>query len=335
MITNDGGLLLSPPEVIFCCQHRNIEYPHPNWLSDTAKENPELFIQSAALEALRVPGNKVVISNSSRPIEFEVSNESWALRWSSDAHPNNDQPDSEVKIFHSEESFCPDELFQWSLFVTENGRIAEALVVDDEQSVVTYRLSPGDPNGDMPCPTVRELQLIGARDPIGTEGGGAYFHSNVDWPCEMIGIPLHDGRIVDSIELEIILKIYEMDSECDLAEYTTDSPVTEYGLSDSASLLLDLWIRGLNTRPGFKYGSSWRCYPGHVGDGHAPWLVVDPSMDSRGSSPRTWAEACLSSRLASGVNKHWICPFIENGNWGFLEVSRPPSDSRWSNPIRR
>jgi hypothetical protein len=277
----------------------------------------------------------VVISRKSHSIGYDSSKETWALRWPSDAHPNNDPPESEVKIFHSEEDFCPLELFQWACEVKNNGRIAEALVVDDEQSVVTYRLIPADPNGDMLCPTIRELQLIGATDHIEAKGGGAYIHANGDWPCEMIGIPLHDGRFVDLIEFEIILKFIEVDSEFDLSEYTTDSPVTEYELSGSASLLLDLWIRGLNTRPGFKYGSAWRCYPGHVGDGHAPWLVVDPNMNSRGSSPRTWAEACLSSRLASGVNKHWICPFIENGNWGYLEVSRPPSDSRWSNPIRR
>ena len=46
-----------------------------------------------------------------------------------------------------------------------------------------------------------------------------------------------------------------------------------------------------------------------------------------------WAKACLTSRLASGVNKHWICPIdVGLGDWDFLKISRPPADSRWSNP---
>ena len=99
-------------------------------------------------------------------------------------------------------------------------------------------------------------------------------------------------------------------------------------LTDSAKILIDLWDRGLNTRSGFKYGTAWRCYIGDIGKGHAPWLVVDSSKEG----PENWAEICLSSRLASGVNKKWLYPIFESDSWRYLEVSRPPSDSRWSNP---
>jgi tRNA splicing endonuclease len=127
-----------------------------------------------------------------------------------------------------------------------------------------------------------------------------------------VGIPLHGGRQLDRIESEVI---YSNDKE---------------SMSVTASILDDLWSRGLNTRSGFKYGTTWRCYAGEVGEGHAPWLVVDPTSEG----PENWAEACLSSRLASGVNKKWLYPIYDIESWRYLQISRPPSDSRWSNPKR-
>ena len=151
--------------------------------------------------------------------------------------------------------------------------------------------------------------------------GGSFIPDVADWPREAIGIPVHDGRYLDAIESYLV-------------EYMSSDQMKEDKigkLSESASILLDLWMRGLNTRSGFKYGTTWRCYPGNVGDGHAPWLVIDPNKEG----PANWADACLSSRLASGVNKQWLLPILDDGNWRYLEISRPPSDSRWSNPTRR
>ena len=143
-------------------------------------------------------------------------------------------------------------------------------------------------------------------------GNQIFFPSVSKWPLDSIGIPLHGGRKLDHIEAEVIESYFEGE------------------ISISASILLDLWMRGLNTRSGFKYGSTWRCYSGGVGDAHAPWLVVDPTSEG----PENWAEACLSSRLASGVNKHWLYPIMDTDGWRYLQISRPPSDSRWSNPRR-
>ena len=129
-------------------------------------------------------------------------------------------------------------------------------------------------------------------------------------------MPIHGGRQLDTVEYEVVQSV---------TNHATEN------MSVSASIQLDLWERGLNTRSGFKYGTKWRCYPAGVGEGHAPWLVVDPSSEN----PKSWAEACLSSRLASGVNKYWLYPLKTGKNeWRYLQISRPPSDSRWSNPIR-
>jgi hypothetical protein len=67
-----------------------------------------------------------------------------------------------------------------------------------------------------------------------------------------------------------------------------------------------------------------------LGDGHAPWLVVNPA-----EAPQDWGSTCLASRLASGVNKHWLHPISVDGVWRYLEVARPPPDSRWTNPSRK
>ena len=83
-------------------------------------------------------------------------------------------------------------------------------------------------------------------------------------------------------------------------------------------------------RPGFKYGSKWRCYEKRIGEDHAPYLVVLPD-----EAPKNWAGACLASRLASGVNKIWLYPVNNEGSWNYLAITRPPADSRWTNPSKR
>ena len=207
-------------------------------------------------------------------------------------------------------------LLRWSESVCNNGRIAEILVIDEEQSVVTYRIQEVDPRGKLEPPTARQLERIAQMPMDPLSWAGSFIATDDYWPSEAIGIPLHGGRQLDTIESQIFSSI------------VSDTEVGEGSVS--SSVLLDLWNRGLNTRSGFKYGTTWRCYSGIIGEGHAPWLVVDPSREG----PIDWAEACLSSRLASGVNKQWLYPIYDNGKWRYLEISRPPSDSRWSNPNR-
>ena len=333
--SKEDGILLSAAEIIFCIGHRGIEiseitgeYGFQSWLNKELEKNPSLLQESAILEALRVPGNKIVLSRNWEYLGMEGSS-SWALRWSSDMHPTRDEPISEIKWFYSKDSMKKtndDEqqimkmLLEWSINVNSKNRVAEVLVIDDEQSVVTYRLKEADPIGKMQPPSIEVFQELSDMNPIRTgKGDPAYapsFYQNVtDWPTQIIGVPILDGYQLDEVEIEIITNI---DNE-------------KYEFSTSASILMDLWKRGLNTRSGFKYGTKWRCYPSEIGDGHAPWLVVDPSTEG----PTNWAEACLSSRLASGVNKHWIYPINIEGKWRYLEIQRPPSDSRWSNPVRR
>jgi len=331
LLNGKGGLVLSDAEVIFCNIHRGIDYPSDEWLHNRVTTNPSLLQEAAVLEALRVPGNKIVLEKNLDAIGIEHSG-SWALRWSSNSHPSKDDPLAEVIWYFSKDSLAVqnrspvlsewdgrgelESLLHWSEAVGRKGRIAEILVIDEEQSVVTYRVKEVEPNGDLEPPTSIQLEIIARMHMNSLSWEGSFISVDDDWPSDAIGIPLHGGRQLDAIESSVFRAI-----ENDTA--TSSGTV-------SSSILLDLWSRGLNTRSGFKYGTTWRCYAGKIGDGHAPWLVVDPSREG----PADWAEACLSSRLAAGVNKQWLYPIHVNGRWRYLEISRPPSDSRWSNPNR-
>ncbi len=327
ILVDGPGLLLTDSEVIFCREHRGVEFDGLNdidlfsrWLTDRIEHNENMLLETAVLEALRVPGNKVVLSENFRALNLGES-DSWAMRWSSDSHPSKGAPESEILWFESKDRLTDSrgggesvlkDLLYWCVQVEERGRIPEVLVIDDEQSVVTYRLSESNPRGEMPEPTEEIFANISKMESKSITGNGLFFPSQTKWPLESIGIPLHGGRQLDHIEAEVVK-----------SNFDENIPL-------SASILYDLWMRGLNTRSGFKYGTTWRCYSEGVGDAHAPWLVVDPTSEG----PDNWAEACLSSRLASGVNKHWLYPIMDNGNWRYLQISRPPSDSRWSNPRR-
>ena len=310
-----GRLILCDSEVIFCHDHRNLEWPSSDWLSECISSKPEVLFESSVLEALRVPGNKVVFRKALTSLEQEHASGTWGLRWTSNTHPNKDLAVSEVRWFHASERFDARDLYHWCGSVTENGRLAEILVVDDEHSVVTYRLHLSDPTGNRAPPTKEELSMISAFHAISLANGGAYFPEFENWPCDIIGIPVHDGRQLGIFETELV---------------STSMDDGRQKLSDDASILQDLWQRGLHSRPGFKYGARWRCYERQLGEGHAPWLVVNPV-----EAPQDWEGTCLASRLASGVNKHWLHPISVDGVWRYLGVARPPPDSRWANPSRK
>jgi hypothetical protein len=310
-----GGLILCDSEVIFCHDHRNLEWPNSGWLSECISSKPEILFEAAVLEALRVPGNKVVFRESLTLLEHDHARGTWGLRWTSNTHPNNDSAMSEVRWFHASDKFDAIDLYHWCASVTETGRLAEILVVDDEHSVVTYRLHPSNPEGNQAPPTNEELSIISAFQSVSLVNGGAYFSDFDNWPSDVIGIPVHAGRQLGAYEIELVLS-------------SVDDGLPQ--LSDGASILQDLYRRGLHSRPGFKYGTRWRCYERQLGKGHAPWLVVNPVEASQ-----DWGGTCLASRLASGVNKHWLHPISVDGVWRYLEVARPPPNSRWSNPSRK
>ncbi len=303
----DGTLELTPAETLFVHNHRNVELPSENWLNGALATNSQLMQEYAILEALRVPGNKVVLAANLQGVGADAETETWAARWPSDKHPRDSQPASEIRWFHSSDSLDAGDLFEWAERVASVGRVAEVMVVDAELSVVTYRVSAADPRGIFEG--TRAIETLQSLDEGVASGSGRLYPVD-SWTVEQLGVPTEAGVHVDEIASELIQGF---------------SP-----LSDGARILADLLARGLVMRPGFKYGSRWRCYDRPLGEDHAPWLVVLPS-----EAPRDWGGACLASRLAAGVNKIWLYPIPRDDDWSYLALTRPPADSRWSNPNRR
>ena len=77
-------LLLSAAEVLFCNRHRNLALPE-GWESARMEQDgiTDLLQEAAALEAVRTPGEKVVLARNLESLGLpETSSEStWALRW--------------------------------------------------------------------------------------------------------------------------------------------------------------------------------------------------------------------------------------------------------------
>ena len=221
------------------------------------------------------------------------------MRWPSNLHPRDSDPVSELQIFNSNDPIIPEELYSWCEGVEHKGLIPEIIVVDEEGSAVTYRISIEDPRGE-----------LGKYSGIDIDTGSLYEISS-------------GGYFIPSLDIEEIRV-----SEGLLGGGITDSAFRSLIEGDEdtrAVVLLDLLNRGLNPKSGFKYGTKWRCYEGNVGESHAPWLVADPE-----NIPSDWNEACLASRLASGVNKTWLMPIFTRGHIDYMSISRPPTDSRWS-----
>ena len=308
---NGNDLLLSSSEVIFCHDHRHLEWPYENWLSEEAKKKPDLIDEAIILEALRVPGNKVMLTEKlGEKSEIIFNHGTWGLRWSSNLHPRMDEPESEVRWFHSSENIDMIELLSWTVDVQTRNRIAEVLVVDNEQAVVTYNITSENPIGELLPPNRDVVSLILKYDKVEINGGNLYFGYR-KWPLEQLGIDYQEGRKIDKITEEYI---------------TVDAK----DLSPTAQVFSDLLERGLHPRTGFKYGTEWRCYDKKIGIDHAPWLVVSPS-----NKKMNWESACLASRLASGVNKIWLQPLKIDNIWNYLGIIRPPAKSRWTNPIKK
>ena len=304
---NDGSLELSPVETIFVHHHRNLDLPTGDWMINALSENSLLLQEYSVLEALRVPGNKIVLMRNMELFPHNIQPQSWAARWPSNTHPRNSEAIAEVRWFHESDKLDATELHNWAIEVRKSARIPEVLVVDEELSVVTYHLSDESPSGSFQSNQALE-SLASLSGGISSADGMLFTSKN--WDIEQLGVPTEAGIHLDSIACEIVQGL---------------TP-----LSEGAMILSDLLNRGLVMRPGFKYGSRWRCYDKPLGEDHAPFLVVLPE-----DAPRDWAGTCLASRLASGVNKIWLHPVRQGDSWNYLAITRPAADLRWSNPSKR
>ena len=101
------------------------------------------------------------------------------------------------------------------------GRIAEALVVDEELSVVTYHLSTVDPIGNLKPPTTEDFLKIYNYEYSETITGGAFFTKVTDWPVEAIGVPTQGGRQLDWVERELVQFFGDSTNRFEIESYSS------------------------------------------------------------------------------------------------------------------
>ena len=320
------GVQLTAAEILCAHRLRGLPLPHEQWLAESLAEYPNLLLESEVLDALRFPGEKVILAeNLSAANAVLLDPRSWALRWSRNVRPKDSVPIAEIRWVKSNDSIEWEELAEWTKNVESGGRIPELLIIDEEHSVVTYRTHFHQPKGPLVNPfrdLDNELRRVIAQawsDSRETAGG---MWLNIDsslWPIDGIGIRLEGGIWLSDIEGRIVSRIINP---------TMPNPSDE--VARQVDLLSDLLSNGVAIRSGFKYGTRWRAYAGLVGGEHAPWLIAPVE-----EAPTNWGEACLSARLAANVNKFWLCASkAGNGEWQYLAIERPPSDSRWTNPVK-
>tara|TARA_B100001750_G_C15509404_1_gene602581 strand:+ start:516 stop:1580 length:1065 start_codon:yes stop_codon:yes gene_type:complete len=300
----ENDLLLLPSEILFCARHRHLQLTD-EWLENELSNNGELLHETAAMEALRVPGEKIVISQNVPEISPDsiVSDGTWALRWERSSKVKTDLPTAEVVWVREFEPIDWSSLYQWASEVNTIGRIAEILIVDEEMGVTTYRVSPENPRGAL-APLDESILLEMDDFLLGNKWDGAFIPSSIDLP-EQIGSPIPEGTWIDEDEVRIFEDAHDDEG--------------------SIGLLRDVISRKLLPRSGFKYGTKWRLYELSVGEDHAPWLLQPEWL-----APRDWAQACLAARLANGVHKTWLCGFNNEGSWRYIAIHRPPPEARWS-----
>ena len=321
------GILLTAAEVLNAHRLRGLPLPHDNWLAEMLLEHPELLFECEILDALRFPGEKIVLAENLRAANAVLlDSRSWALRWSRNTMPKDAEPVAEIRWMRAKDEIDWNQLAEWTLNVETGGRIPELLIVDDEHGVVTYRCQLHDPSGALQNP-FRELTNSERRtishawaDSIETDGGYWLDIARNEWPIHGIGINLENGVWISDVESRIVSRIVNP---------TMPNATGETGIF--VEIVSDLLKRGLAIRPGFKYGTRWRVYEGLVGGEHAPWLIVPQD-----EAPADWGKACLAARLAAGVNKFWLFAIEPQGNgkWQYLAIERPPSDARWTNPVK-
>lgn len=293
--------MLNSEEVLFCHWNRHLPLPDVDWIESILQTDSEVLHRAAALTTLREPGDVLMIVG----VDDEHPG-TWGLRWNRGQHPSRDEPSAEVRWVQSESPLDWRDLLVWTDAVASEGRCAEVLVVDGEFDVTAYRLNIADLQGasrkpsELTAADLGSLQSAWRQRTASGEGNWLPLVAQ-DSPLPQIGVPQASGVWLNAIESEWL--------EARLQREGIESPVTE--------LYDELLERGLWPRPGFKYGCRWRIYSADVGAQHAPWLLVP--LDE---APVDWNQACLSARLAAGVNKSWICAIEQDIGFGFLEMHR-------------
>tara|TARA_B100000614_G_scaffold261482_1_gene291222 strand:+ start:954 stop:2093 length:1140 start_codon:yes stop_codon:yes gene_type:complete len=298
---DDGSIVLTASEVLFCHWHRHVPLPSENWLESEISNNPRLIYEAIIMDVGR-NGGEMIVPSMHRPESGQLA---WGIRWHRDRNHLNEKHQASVAIATTHDKLHWESLLTWCKNSMESNLDAELFVIDDELDVTMYKIDLIHPQGDLQSwshlsTEEREEFLDNWKQRTPTESG-SYVRHNAPWNWNQIGIEHMSGRVLRKEEDRYIQQILANEEE----------PTSDSLLMD------DLLNRGLLLRPGFKYGCRWRVYDGDLNESHAPWLV-QPMIESA----TTWEGVCLSVRLAEGVHKQWVCAINDGDNWKYLRIQR-------------
>ena len=142
----EGGLVLTPEEVLFCHWYRHLPLPGGDpWFELSLKQDNSLLRRTIALDGLRNGGERVV------PVEHlgsrfaSLPQATWAIRWERheawSSHPGHTQ----VRIQRTHDPLDWDELGQWVAGVHGFDHLAEMVVIEDDFDTTVYHLSFMEP----------------------------------------------------------------------------------------------------------------------------------------------------------------------------------------------
>ena len=143
----DGGLLLTPEEVLFCHWYRHLPLPADGWFPASLKDDTALLRRTIALDVLRNGGERVVpvVHLASRYDNLPLA--TWAIRWERQeawtAHPGHTQ----VRIQRTHDPLDWDELGRWVFGCSRLWARSRARQIDDEFDTTVYHLSFMEPKG--------------------------------------------------------------------------------------------------------------------------------------------------------------------------------------------
>ena len=288
---------LTDTELFHAIRHRGVHPPQSEWMNEALMRDSQFLHLAEVLSALRAPGELYLPLYRTRFQDTDC----WAMRWNAGDDPKTDAPASEVRWSKADEEVNWFELGAWTMEALEKKRSVEQVVIDDEGDITRFVIEPIKPSGNHGPPSDAWSGPHLWLDQFIASGEGYFLPASVTWPFTSIGRPCEGGWWLDALE----------------HAWVTTSGELEEQHESILGLFTHLVDKGLQLRPGFKYGTRWRAYEDDIDDHHAPYLITPIE-----EAPRDWNGACRASRLASGVKKQWCFAFWHQDEWSLIKVRR-------------
>ena len=145
----EGGILLTPEEVMFCHWYRHVPLPGgPEWFEQRLEKDEELAKRTIALDVLRNGGERVVPALHLQERFSSLPGRTWAVRWERHEPWTSHHGFSQIRLQRTNDALDWKELSTWVQNVLNMNHVAELCVIDEEFDTTVYHLSMAQPNGN-------------------------------------------------------------------------------------------------------------------------------------------------------------------------------------------